>query len=197
MNNGYVEIVMPEHPNARRNGTIFEHRLMAEKKLGRMLTTEECVHHIDGNRCNNALDNLIVFKTSSDHTAFHRGVQMVQDGDVWYCPDKGYIRTETCPVCCTNNKDKQADMCIECWNHLKNTFIKDTNIKRPSREVLKNKIRTSSFLQLGKEYNVSDNTVRKWCKFYGLPTHSRIIHSLSDESQALQQKKYAEQQACV
>lgn len=30
MNNGYIEIMMPEHPNARSNGTILEHRLVAE-----------------------------------------------------------------------------------------------------------------------------------------------------------------------
>lgn len=181
MNNGYVEIMMPEHPNSRNNGTVYEHRLMAEKKLGRLLTKEECVHHIDGNRCNNTFDNLIVFKTNADHTAFHRGVPMVQDGDVWHCPDKGYIRIEICPICQNNYKDKQADMCIECWNHLNNKFIKDTNIERPSREILKEKIRTSSFLQIGKEYGVSDNAVRKWCKFYGLPFKSSIIKSLSDD----------------
>ena len=31
------------------------------------------VHHIDGNRFNNALWNLMVFATSRDHTRFHRG----------------------------------------------------------------------------------------------------------------------------
>ena len=53
-------------------------------------------------------------------------------------------------------------------------------INRPNREVLKNKIRTTSFVQIGKEYGVSDNAVRKWCKFYGLPSKTNIIKSLSD-----------------
>ena len=180
MNNGYVEIMMPDHPNARRNGTVFEHRLMAEKKLGRILTKEETVHHIDGNKCNNDLDNLMVFKTSADHSAFHKGVKAVKDGDVWCCLDKGYDNTELCPICHINYKDKQADMCIDCWRELNNKFIKNTNIERPSRETLKNQIRINSFVDIGKEYGVSDNAVRKWCKFYNLPYHSYDIHSLSD-----------------
>ena len=106
---------------------------------------------------------------------------MVQEGDVWYCPDKGYAHIEICPVCQNSYKDKQADMCIECWNNLNNKFIKDTDIERPSRETLKEKIRSSNFLQIGKEYGVSDNAVRKWCKFYGLPFKSHIIKSLSDD----------------
>ena len=180
MNNGYVEIMMPEHPNARSNGTILEHRLMAEKKLGRRLTKEETVHHIDGDRNNNDLDNLMVFKTNSDHSAFHKGAKAVQDGDVWYCPDKGYNNTEICPVCCINYKAKQADMCISCWKTLKYELVYN-NDKHPSRDVLKDKIRTTSFTHIGKEYGVSGNAVRKWCKFYGLPFKSHIIKSLSDD----------------
>lgn len=53
--------------------------------------------------------------------------------------------------------------------------------KAPTREVLKKKIRTMSFLQIGKEYYVSDNAIRKWCDTYGLPRHASEIKSISDE----------------
>lgn len=29
MNNGYIEVLMPDHPYARKNGTILQHRLVA------------------------------------------------------------------------------------------------------------------------------------------------------------------------
>lgn len=53
--------------------------------------------------------------------------------------------------------------------------------KIPPREVLKQKIRTMPFLQIGKEYDVSDNAIRKWCDTYGLPRKSSEIKSISDE----------------
>lgn len=53
--------------------------------------------------------------------------------------------------------------------------------KAPSREVLKTKIRTMSFVQIGKEYNVTDNSVRRWCDTYGLPRHVSEIKYISDE----------------
>jgi hypothetical protein len=79
-----------------------------------------------------------------------------------------------------NYKDAKAEMCIDCRNKLNRTVIKSTNTQLPSREVLKDQLRTSNFVQIGKEYGVSDNAVRKWCKFYGLPYKSTVIHALSD-----------------
>ena len=38
-----------------------------------------------------------------------------------------------------------------------------------TRAILKEKIRIMSFVQIGKEYGVCDNTARKWCKLYNLP----------------------------
>jgi len=170
----------PNHPRATKEGYVRTHILVAEKKLGRYLKPEECVHHIDEDKYNNSPDNLMVFKTVADHSAFHKGVKAVCDGDVWYCPDKRINCKEICPICGINYKDAKADMCIDCWNQLNKGFIKYTNIERPSREILKNYIRTRSFVDIGKEYGVSDNAVRKWCKFYNLPSHSYEIRSFSD-----------------
>lgn len=170
----------PSNPRATREGYVYTHVLAAEKKLGRLLNPEECVHHLDENKYNNELDNLIVFKTKADHAAFHKGVEMVLDGDVWYCPGKKIDNKELCPICNTNYKDEHAEMCIDCWSKLNRMFIKDTNTQLPSREVLKDKIRTSNFVQIGKEYNVSDNAIRKWCIRYGLPSKSSTIRALSD-----------------
>lgn len=68
---GYVVLFMPDHPNCGAKKTVFEHRFVMECKLGRYLTDEECVHHIDGIKANNHPDNLMLFKNNSEHLKYH------------------------------------------------------------------------------------------------------------------------------
>ena len=51
---------------------------------------------------------------------------------------------------------------------------------KPSRQELKDLIRTESFVSIGKQYKVSDNAVRKWCVKHGLPSKKQDINNYSD-----------------
>lgn len=42
-------------------------------------------------------------------------------------------------------------------------------------------IRNNSFVAIGKLYGVSDNAIRKWCKWENLPYKVKEIKSYSDE----------------
>lgn len=56
---GYVWIYSKDHPRAYEGKYVPEHILVMEGHLGRYLNPdEESVHHIDGDRANNSLDNL-------------------------------------------------------------------------------------------------------------------------------------------
>jgi len=73
--NGYVLIrVGVDHHLADVRGYAYEHRLVAELKLGRRLLTGEQVHHKDANKTNNHPDNLEVFGSLAEHMVEHRTV---------------------------------------------------------------------------------------------------------------------------
>jgi transposase len=67
---GYIYIYAPEHPNATNNGCVMEHRLVMEEILGRYLESDEIVHHVDGNKSNNDLGNLVVMRRG-EHVTKH------------------------------------------------------------------------------------------------------------------------------
>jgi len=56
--NGYVMVYKPEHPNATKKGYILEHRLVMSEFLERPLKKHENVHHVNGDRADNGVDNL-------------------------------------------------------------------------------------------------------------------------------------------
>lgn len=67
---GYILIYAPKHPYATRK-YIGEHRLVMEKHLKRYLMKGEIVHHINGIRDDNKIENLMLFKSNSEHRTFH------------------------------------------------------------------------------------------------------------------------------
>lgn len=108
----------------------------------------------------------------------------------WVCPNCNY-QLDT-----TNGKNKQhkehkLNYCIDCGTQISRTAIRclkcsnkartSEQVEQISREELKNLIRTTPFTQIGKQYNVSDNAVRKWCDKYNLPRKATDIKKISDD----------------
>lgn len=67
---GYRLIYKKTRPFCGHNGYVYEHRLVMEKHLGRYLTDDEVVHHIDHDKLNNKISNLQLL-SKSEHRAIH------------------------------------------------------------------------------------------------------------------------------
>jgi|SRR5580765_433438 len=67
---GYVLIYSPNHPFVNKNGYVKEHRLVMEQHLGRYLKPNEIVHHINGNKQDNRIENLQKV-SQAEHNAIH------------------------------------------------------------------------------------------------------------------------------
>lgn len=75
---GYV-LVQALDVNRRQgaNGRqVREHIIIAEQTLGRRLKRGECVHHIDGDKTNNARSNLLIC-TNSYHRWLHERMALL------------------------------------------------------------------------------------------------------------------------
>lgn len=91
---GYILIKMPDHPRAKKDGYVFEHIPVMEKKLGRSLLPNENVHHLYGERIDNRPENLELWTISQPPG------QRVEDKIKWaieFLKEYGYKITKFLP----------------------------------------------------------------------------------------------------
>lgn len=136
--------------------------------------------HINGVKTDNRFQNLRLLCPNCDSQMnTYRGRNIRINGDRVRNVSHRYNHSglKTCCICNTPISDK-ATYCRACSNRIKNVGFRHFVV---DREELKSLIKTMSFTAIGKKYGVSDNAVRKRCKFFGLPFKSCDIKKYSDE----------------
>ena len=165
---GYIKVRVLDHPFRDSEDMVFEHRLVAEKYLlneensvlidgKRYLKPEYAVHHIDENKKNNNVENLLVM-TKKEHMSYHSKKRYLEknEGKPKKERKKTFSRKKVksnCPVCgkefehCANSK--RVCCSVKCSNILKNrgtrivkcsncnkTFkIKDSRLNKSKKNV--------------------------------------------------------------
>lgn len=130
--------------------------------------------HINGDNHDDRLDNLrwvcgncnIQLDTTNGKNRYHKQTinkSKQREVKLKFCIDCGKVISQS------------ATRCPECASKAERI------VERPTREELKQLIRTTPFTTIGKQFGVSDNAVRKWCDGYGLPRKSSEIKKYTDE----------------
>lgn len=123
------------------------------------------VHHIDGIKHHNNPGNLLILCPnchSQTDNFCGRGIKNRKEPRL--CSSCG-------KVLLSNNK---TGLCRECYkevcdkNHVSTNGKPYKHPKELTRDILIEEIQNNSFVALGLKYNVSDNTIRKWCKKYNI-----------------------------
>lgn len=67
-NMGYILEKCPGHPRATKNGYVLQHILVMERHLGRYILPTESIHHINGDKTDNRIENLRSFSSHGAHS---------------------------------------------------------------------------------------------------------------------------------
>lgn len=146
--------------------------------------------HIDGNSYNNELSNLrwlcpnchsqtdtYTNRNGSSETVKHesvfgpitrsKGIKKYDVSNCLYCNDLFFNSS--------NSSNKYCNQ--QCYRkHL------SEKSNKPSKEELYDMLLNSSFVSIGRKFNVTDNTIRKWCKRYGIPHKAKYYRDKRNNS---------------
>lgn len=121
------------------------------------------LHHINGKHDDNRLENLQILCPNCHSQTDNWGTKKLKN--INYCKD------------CGKEISRSSTYCIKCAVKHRKQFKVDPK-DRPDKEKLLSLIKEYPFTKIGEMYGVTDNTIRKWCKNYGIPHTKKELREL-------------------
>lgn len=181
-----LEEILVENSSYHNLGSLKKRLLEAEKLtyeceicgISEWMGQEISLHldHINGINNDNRLENLrLLCPNCHSQTETYAGRNIARKSSKPKCercqkqqvPEGEVLCTGCLPI--NKNTGKRVRTRNEILYSQRARKVKE----RPSKEALVNLLREHSFVAVGKMYGVSDNTVRKWCVYYGMSTKAR------------------------
>lgn len=157
------------------------------------------LHHINGNHQDNRLENLQILCANCHRKTDNfrgKGIRAHKAASDWFISDEEVekrhqmklekrripkhlrkvtpIPSKICPSCGKEFKpsDRKQEYCSQECYHNKNDNRPDIiSLLKAFKEY-------NNFVKVGTHFGVTDNAVRKWCKLYKLPIHSKELQQI-------------------
>lgn len=172
VNSGYMQVTLYKDHKPHR---YYVHQLVAQAFISNPHNYDE-IHHKDYDKTNNIVSNLEWITHFDNIVDIYK-----QRGN--YKDTRGNAKVNRC-LGCGRPIFYRSTWCRSCAvkhtdHHYKNGILNKNEIK----DVL---ITTNgNFTKSARYFNMTDNSLRKWCKRYNLPTHSKDWKHIMVESNCL------------
>lgn len=112
---------------------------------------------IDVRKCNNTKMSVLIEEANKCKDLIRSSTLDPNYDSRCYCLD------------CGKEISKGSTRCNSCAKKLERV------VDRPSKEDLFNLVKSNPFTKVGEMFGVTDNTIRKWCRSYGLPSTKKEL----------------------
>lgn len=144
---GYEYFIDRKHPLSNKSGKVYMHRHIMSIHLNKWIDKSYHVHHKDGVRSNNNINNLELISPRS------HGLKHAKE------LGKNIRRTLICPYC--EKRFISKELRQYCSHSCHSSFRQKQLSKKIPKELLEKLIKEKSMVAIGKDFNCSDKSIRK------------------------------------